>query len=542
MKADGRRHSATMPRVIQQALVSVLALLLALPANLRAHNYAYHDNMTDLAYQIMLAIAKGDPRFTRPAGVTVAEWTAFVSAVTAAVPRLRRMPTVLPPRTAVCIQAVDGGSNTVSPTWSTTTLAKVEHAVAASYLTINFDCGVAYSYAPGGVYDAINPAGSRDFSGTVLGLWAGRPDDEVDDTHLEIRPSNALGLGFLKGVINDLINKGLTILLIPFVCLIDCIFGGCSGCAGGASDLADGANPLDEIDAMIPGIGDISGTDWTGVWHHINLFPQASNDYDNHQGLLSEAAFGGIPDPVEILLMAVSDAAGLSVNPDDSQGVHHYQISNAGDGHPNSVLRDDEDWLITTWVHVPFSPVDNLAQYGWNEFKNDTARGAKFLGWPLHAIGDATVPMHVTATSGWGHRPYEDAYDNLWPKLRHQGEGSEVRFAREALEVAVHWRKFILDWRSAHPQSSTDVPVRDLVTAIAKRTFDRSTKQFASLGDWPFNPLMSSTYLVAKDTAIGFYRDRSDAVALGAPGAHDGIGATIAFLISASEITPWPKQ
>ncbi|MBA2306323.1 MAG: hypothetical protein H0W08_27345 [Acidobacteria bacterium] len=499
--------------------------------------------MTDLAFQIMLAIAKGDPRFTaRPEGVTPAEWTAFLSAVTTAVPRLRRMPTVLPARTSVCIQAVDGGSNTVNSGWSTTSLGKVQHAVASSYLTNTFDCGVGYNYTPGGVYDAINPAGSRDFSGTVLGLWAGRPDDEVDDTHLEIRPTNALGLGFLKDAINDLINKGLAILLIPFVCLVECIFGGCGGCAGDASDLADGANPLDEIDGLIPGIGDISGTDWTGVWHHINLFPQASNEFDNHQGLLSEEAFGGVPDPLEILLMAVSDAAGLSVNPDDSQGVHRYQIADAGDGHPDSKLRDDEDWLITTWVHVPFSPVDNLAQYGWSEFKKDTTRGARFLGWPLHAIGDATVPMHVTATSGWGHRPYEDAYDNLWPKLRRQGEPSEVRFAREALGSAVHWRKLILDWRGAHPKSSTDIPVRELVTAVAQRTFDRSMKLQATLGNWPFNQFMSSTYLVAKDTAIGFYRDRSDAVALGSPAAHDGVGATIAFLVSISEINPWPQQ
>jgi hypothetical protein len=524
-------------------LVSLLVLLLALPANLQAHNYAYHDSMTDLAFQIMLAIAKGDPRFaTRPPGVPAAQWTAFVSAVKAAVPRLRRMPTALPARTLVCIQAVDGGSNTVSSGWSTATLGKVQHAVASSYLTTSFDCGVGYDYSPGGVYNAINPAGSRDFSGTVLGLWAGRPDDEVDDTHLEIRPTNALGLGFLKGVINDLIQKGLGFLLIPFVCLVECIFGGCDGCGSDAEDLADGANPLDEIESLIPGIGDISGTDWTGVWHHINLFPQAANEFDNHQGLLSEAAFGGVPDPVEILLMAVSDATGLSVNPDDSQGVHRYQIANAGDGHPNSDMRDDGDWVITTWVHVPFTPVDNLAQFGWSEFKKDTTRASKFLGWPLHAIGDATVPMHVAATSGWGHRPYEDAYDNLWPKLRRQGEPTEIRFAVSALEAAVRWRKFILDWRAAHPQSPADTPVRDLVTAIAKRTFDQSMANQTTFGDWPFNPLMSSTYLVSKSAAISFYQDRADAVALGRPPALDGLGATIAFLISASEIEPWPAQ
>jgi len=528
-------------RLIARQLLSILLIALVIwPAGLHAHNYGYHDSMTDLSFQIMLALAKGDPRFTRPASVSPSDWAAFISAVKAAVPRLQRMPSGLPVRTLVCVQAVDGGSNTVSSSWSTTSLGKVQHAVSSSYLSNSSDCGVGYGYAPGGVYDAINPAASRDFSGTVLGLWAGRPDDEVDDTHLEIRPSNALGLGFLKDKINDFINMGLAALLIPFVCLVECIFGGCDGCDTDAKNLGDDANVLDDIEELIPGIGDISGTDWTGVWHHINLFPVATNEFDNHQGLLTEAAFGGAPDPVEILLMAISDATGLSVNPDDSQGVSRYQITNGGDGHPDTLKRDDGDWLLTTWVHVPFEPVDNLGMFGWTEFKKDTTRTAKFLGCPLHAIGDATVPMHVAATSGWGHRPYEDAYDNLWPKLRHMGEPTEIRFAQQSLEAAVRWRKFVLDWRAAHPQSSTDTPVRDLVTAIAKRTFDRAMANLATTPDWPFNPLMSTSYVVAKDAAISFYQNRPNAVALGTPPALDGIGATIAFLICASEIEPWP--
>src|SRR5262245_29901089 len=241
-----------MPLVARRSLVALLILLLVWPANLRAHNYGYHDSMTDLSFQIMLAIAKGDPRFAnRPPNVTAGEWTSFVSAVKTAVPRLQRMPSALPTRTLVCVQAVDGGSNTVSSGWSTTSLGKVQHAVSSSYLSNSSDCGVGYGYAPGGVYDAINPAASRDFSGTVLGLWAGRPDDEVDDTHLEIRPSNALGLGFLKDKINDFINMGLAALLIPFVCLVECIFGGCDGCDTDAKNLGDDANVLDDVEELI---------------------------------------------------------------------------------------------------------------------------------------------------------------------------------------------------------------------------------------------------------------------------------------------------
>jgi hypothetical protein len=527
--------------VVRRLVLIFLIIGLALPPNLQAHNYAVHDRMTDLAFQIMLAVSKGDARFTaKPATASAADWAGFLAALTKSVPRLQALPSSLPDRTLVCIQSV-GGSNTLSAGWSSKRLGLIAHAVAPSYVTTTSDCGVWYGYAPGGAYDTINPAASRDFSGTVLGLWAGRPDDEFDDTHLEIRPTNALGLGFLKDVINDLINKGLLIVLLPFVCLFDCIFGDCEDCDSDAKNLADGANVLDEIEQLIPGIGDISGADWTGVWHHINLFPQASNEFDNHQGLLSEAAFGGVPDPVEILLMAVSDAAGLSVNPDDSLGVSRYQISNGGDFHPNSDIRDDGDWLLTTWVHVPFSPVDNLAQFGWSQFKQDSARPTKFLGWPLHALGDATVPMHVTATSGWGHRPYEDAYDALWPQLRRQAAADEIRFARSVLEAAFRWRQFVVAWRAAHPGSAADTPVRDLVTALAKRTFDYSLLKWGQLGTWPFNPVMSSHYLIDKNGSIAFYADRPDAISLGSPPMVDGLGATIAFLMSASELQPWPN-
>ena len=61
------------------------------------------------------------------------------------------------------------------------------------------------------------------------------------------------------------------------MCVLSSAFSGVAAAAQATSDLADGANPLDEIDGLIPGVGDISGTDWTGVWHHINLFPQAAD-------------------------------------------------------------------------------------------------------------------------------------------------------------------------------------------------------------------------------------------------------------------------
>ena len=164
-----------MPLVARRSLVALLILLLVWPARLSAHNYGYHDSMTDLSFQIMLAIAKGDPRFAnRPPNVTAGEWAAFVSAVKTAVPRLQRMPSALPERTLACIQAVEGGSNTVSSGWSTTSLGKVQHAVASSYLSDTSDCGAGYDYRGGSTTPSM-PV-SRDFSGITWPL--GRTYDD----------------------------------------------------------------------------------------------------------------------------------------------------------------------------------------------------------------------------------------------------------------------------------------------------------------------------------------------------------------------------
>ena len=155
------------------------------------------------------------------------------------------------------------------------------------------------------------------------------------------------------------------------------------------------------------------------MWHHIQLVGGGSNDYDDHQGLLiSEAGPFATLDVVDLAIMVGFDASGMSINYGKSLGPKHYE-SPGGDGLPATVHRAKYEWQFLSLPHTAFEPVDNLGQYGWNVFRDPAGQHpVEYLGYPLHAIGDATVPMHVAGTPAWGHRPFEDAAERIWHQLR----------------------------------------------------------------------------------------------------------------------------
>jgi hypothetical protein len=327
----------------------------------------------------------------------------------------------------------------------------------------------------------------------------------------------------------------------------DCIFDDCSDCDTEAKDIANDANPINAIEGMLPGIGDVKGLDWVGIWHHINVRPDTGGGaFDDRPGALLETGGPfGIPDATALVLMAALDVSGLSLNYDDSNGPHRYEITGAGDGHQDTSTRNEGQWQITTFPHLTFEPVDNLGFYGWRQFKNDPAHSAKWLGWPLHAIGDATSPMHAAATSTWGHRPFEDAQQDRWRAIRHLGESfdadptpaeqqSQNAQARAILAKAFTWRAFILNWRSQAPGRERDVPVRELVTAIARETFNYSLQQQATSVNWPFDPLLSAVYVADDKAAISVYATDAN-IDRSRPLLENAAAATLAFLVSAAE-------
>ncbi|MBA2485281.1 MAG: hypothetical protein H0V35_04145 [Nitrospira sp.] len=166
---------------------------------------------------------------------------------------------------------------------------------------------------------------------------------------------------------------------------------------------------------------------------------------------------------------------------------------------------------------------------------------AEALAWPLHAIGDATVPMHVVGASGWGHRPFEEAVEDAWPRLIYltdrpeQAEESRALQRQQAARIlskAYTWRKYILDWRARHPGEETNLPVRDLVTALAQETFDYANSQQPT--GWPYDSTASLLFLASNVAAQGIY-DNNAAVNLTRPLIENGVAVMLAFLMSAME-------
>ena len=541
-------------------LVLAASVCSTAPFSAMAHNYAVHEDMTDVAYEIMLMIDAeestpgvfGNPAVSHtrtmgaiPEGVNSVEWIRFLGDITKSVNKLRSLNgnfDTFPSKT--CFSTLE----VVDPNWAKNKkLGELAHPIVPGFSRKN-DCGIRYDWSyPGGIFEPINGLSRRgrvDHTGIALGAWAASIDDEIDDTHLWFRPTSVLGFGAVKSKVSELAQTGIEILALPFVCAFDCIFNSCDDCAGHAKDLAADADPISNLEGVIPGVGDIAGPDYVGMWHHINMTSHGNADFDDHPGLNTERAGPqGMPDAVEIALMAGADLAGMSLRYDKSNGPKRYQIATGHDGHRDTRMRGESKWQFTTWPHLVFEPLDNLAHYGWARFRNEPTM-AHHLAWPLHALGDATVPMHVTATSGWGHRPFEDATEIRWKELVYNTSSAnaheradQFQQARNILRAAFAWRQQVLAWRQAVPGRGNDVPVRELVTGLAQYTLNYVNANRNPISQWPFIPWASTTYLLNKTWANDIYSN-ADGVSRSRPLVEQGIAASLAFLVSAAESIP----
>ena len=521
-------------RVIR-TVTALLTWLLSVPS-LSAHDEIVHQRMVDLAYQMMVFLRSTDlGRFA--AGTP--EWQQFQARVAGTPRKYRPRPSGLgelkAPKRSECTLP--------EKSWDTT-LGNVPYSPVWDF-DGNDGCGVDQGWKP-----SLANIGAEDYAGAVLGLWAASIDRGFGDTHLWYRPTNFVGLGKVRDILNDAGDIGLGLALVPIVCLADCIFGSCDDCDKHARKIAADANPTDEIDGWIPGIGDISNGDYVGVWHFIDMKPNAANEFDDRQGKLFDEA--GIPnapmDAVELVLMAYFDVSGLSVNYDKSDGVGRYTANHADDSMSQTIRRDQSQWQFMSIAHVPFEPVDNLAYYGWTQFRDSNQHAVRSLAWPLHALGDATVPMHVTGTSGWGHKPFEDSQVDLWPKIWNLQTGAAD--ANEAQRIAVNrvmlrafeWSKIIDAWRAEHG-GTKDIPVRRLVTEVAANTYAYSiAKHQETLGAWPFSSTASTEYLLFPSKTANEYGAIPGAADLVRPLFEDGLGAIIALLVAAGDYLPTPEE
>lgn len=559
------RASSSFPLSFSRGLVagSLLVGSLAMAAApARAHNAGVHRDMTDRAYHILIALSKDQLHTDQDA-----EMAELAQAADKAIPKLQGLPAGLPPpKQSVCADpAVIQKVGTSSPSWGAPadfkqmTLGAVPFPVSTAYISGN-DCGIDSGWSPGAFFENINPAtgpGGRDLTGVVLGFWAQHPDDERDDWHIYFRPTNMAGMSAMKDYIETALGAAPGTVWVTVRCFLDCI-GDFLGLGGDCEECVDEAiaeaqsvvhEGVSTIDGLVPGFGDHTSLDYTGMGHHLNVAPPGPAApwkldpaaADNHPGLLVENAGPvGIPDTIEFISMLAADVAGMSVHYEPSLGPKRYEVLGAQDFHPDSVDRDEDDWQFLSFPHTVFTPLDNLAFHGWKAFRDEPKANVPSLGWPLHAFGDAIVPMHVTGTFGWGHRPYEDAFQNLLSEYLNRGDREDahnqaVRIARRA----VVWRKFIRDWRAAHPERGMDIPVREMVTRLALQTFDQV--QGAGMFNWPFNPAMSTAYVIpgpGKEGSIAFYETAAGSLTVNPGLFEEGIAAQVAFLVSAAEVLP----
>ena len=458
--------------------------------------------------------------------------------------------------------------------------------------------GGAYDgrWHPGGIFDLTNPNPSLDgngYQGLLLGWHAKSGDDHLDDTVFEtgwvvagvvavavvaaLVAAGILGAAFFGGLVAVICAMAI------LFCLVGILDGdGCgNGIINGFTNLIEAAhapitaldNNVPELDGIIPRGGDISDSTYTGMWHYINAKPGGSNSYDDREGLYyDDAGPSFAPGQFDVMIQAGLDLGDLHIGYDESKGPQHYEIRGAGDGHADSDHRSFAKWQGPTGAHLQFSPIDNFAFYGWSNFLS--TKNAFYLSWPLHAIGDATVPMHVTGTSSYGHRPYEDSLDwsERWNVIRFLActpellgscaqtcfidptdptktcpehttatDNSREQFeqARRVLQHAFRWSTFIAARRAALGKP-TDVPVRDIVTQLALETYGLAFNG-GNDNTWPWCDDCSMDWLLYKDhnSGMDFYETDSS-LASERNLIERAMGATVAFLMATSDALPAP--
>jgi hypothetical protein len=558
-------------RFTRLVLVGLLLCFARAPAH--AYNDGQHQGMVALAYKAMAAsvLEKGcsspapfgldsPPSSLRelPEGLPCGEdlaaclerWQHFVGEVDKAVPLVQRIRARLPAGNELCpVPDLGPGSG----------LEDVLFAVNPHYgRDRGHGCGLdacssldlACSDSAVDIFRYLVP---DDHTGDVLGYWATEPDHDKTLTAIGFKPVNGAFGGVAISEINDRIEDVAFAVAIPFLCALEFLFGG-DDCLDAARSLADDAVPIEDVSSLVPVFGPQDSGLFTGLWHFIQTGTPASNECDDLQGVLYTEAGPGRPDEVDLGFGWLADFAGLTVSYDESAGTRLFNITDPNDGDAPSCERGRVEWEFESFPHIPFSPIDNLALYGWRIFAGTAPAdwSAKDLGWPLHAIGDAVAPHHVVGTTGWGHRPYEDAAEESWRKILHHDTS-----ANDVLEVQYEQLRRILIWaysyslvfdelRSTRPSGTpqNEVPIRAFVTRVATDTRDEVFSSGTGSPPWPYEAGVSVPYALPntlelgdRDIAKALYGD-DDSVGRTRALLERGAGATLAFLAELPRLQP----
>jgi cysteine-rich repeat protein len=491
-------------------VLSFYSSLLVNPA--LAYEERTHQDMTRLAVDIMRLVtfeksagtstvvpAGETPLWTAPSSVAQAEWTAFLTAIRAGTLRLLAADAGLPD-VGVCkvagkkLHEIDVPGEDQGFTYEyLETFAKGNKACREEQAT-------------GVIFENLNqkfPHGKH--AGSALGAHAASPDRYTKDWAAFVSPMNLGVHQVVHATIDRFTAGGLAAGLAPIFCAVRW-FRKKSCTVDDLKDFGDRANRLPEIRGLIPISGgpSLNLPFITGLGHLMNYSPGSSTRYDDISGFhVLGSGWRGKMGLTDAALLAAGDLHGATIDPKLSEGVRNYEICDGTllckdkeniDGHPASVRRTDAAWRGIALTHQPFTPLDNLAFFGWQKAINPSFPKAmpatpkvqpKDLARPLHALGDIAAPQHLIGGLGWGHRPYENMIKDNWvevqgldgvpsrtPALPQPDPKAQYRAFRDTLERALRWRKFILAWRqSFKPAWALDIPVRDMISSMGARNY-----------------------------------------------------------------------
>jgi len=554
------------PRLMKASALSALASfffasLHAAPAS--AYNYRTHSRIAELAVHAMRT-APAPPRVALPpVGENIDEWNAYLTAVHAAPDRLAQLKTGIPNELDANTFAVVPGDSTAEKesfpySYSTCQLPAageprdLKRLKEIRIMDLNYfperhsPCGLTPAEVPS--LRRQMPAGASQAEVTtrvtelVLGWHAAGVDDHLGDAVLWVRPTLVGPAGAAFEAASLVFEYGVGTILLPFAliaCGFKAIFG--SGChpkhaIDSSYALARQYNVVDEIQGAIPGVGNIRDDNFTGLWHFESV-DAGVNRYNSTRGMWYPGAGPSYPGAVDVGIAAAGEIAGLSLNAYSANGPTNY-------GGFDQVHRTKPQWQAHTIATLEWSPLHNLAAYGWSVFKNDPTN-ASGLGWPLHAIGDACEPHHVTSTSSWGHRTYEeyvaDHEQDFMPSVflydTRNSNGFFDPVAQTALDdqlTAALYAGFRW-WKQFNRTEDMAALIHDLALETRQKV--------GAQGDWPFRDNPSVVYFegeARKKEAIESYGQAQivphldDAQGL----LTTSIGAAIAMLAVAAKKIP----
>lgn len=561
--------NSTLRRLVSSPLVAPLLIASALCSNSRAqaHNKDVHAHIVETAVSLIDAVdaqsrmdnkdcpqtftGSNDFILTPPDDISAADWQLFLQDVMRASCNTGELWANIDAPNDLAMQDCSNHYpddeliiTNQSEEWQTMPLKRMQLPVSTGYYSIDDPAAAAnscqlqkpYTGETNFYVSQLAAAGKPiRYTGSVLGLHTAMIDDHSEDLSTTLIPANSVFGDYVEDILTNtaggfgageqILESSTEDVIECFDSFIDSIFAGnfdeaLSECEPSPENIVDYGEDGFEAwkTALKNALNDIGydtgrAHDLIGVWHHIDI--NRSGEYDDNPGFLLNKGDLGKMDNFEFALAVLADMGGYSVDK-ESQGILRYQVTNATDNRPGSVYRQPIEWQYESLAHIEFSPVDNLAHYGYTQFRTPPSGPSNtqsvYLGWPLHAIGDAGVPQHLIGAVGHGHRPYEDAQSNLWNLMTYNQRDifdpsgtntkqEQLKQAKRILANTYRWTKWIEAQRSNLDISET--PVRDIVLQLGKETYSYVdqhrgiyTTPHGSELNWPFDKDASFEYAV----------------------------------------------